>query len=100
MESHASMCNREEATLKFELTGNLLCQETLDLRPSAHVNQFNFFTYIRKRVFPSVQYLIRPSWDFQAGSKDFHNSMFTCQIYINGDKEIKKAGNVMKNAAI
>lgn len=93
------MCNRMEATLKFELTRNALCQEILDLRPTGNVNQFNFFAYIGKYIFPSVQYLIRSLWDFKAGSKDFHNPMFTCQIYINGDKEIKKAGNVMKNAA-
>lgn len=53
------MCNRMEATLKFELTRNALCQEILDLRPTGHVNQFNFFAYIGKYIFPSVQYLIR-----------------------------------------
>lgn len=50
-----------KVTLKSGLTRNVLCQEILDLRPSAHVNQFNFFTYIGKYVFPGVQYLIRPS---------------------------------------
>lgn len=60
MDSYA-MCNRTESTLKIELTRNALCQEILNLRPTSHVNQFNFFAYIEKYVFPSVQYLIRPS---------------------------------------
>lgn len=61
------------------------------------------FSDTLENVFPSVQYLIRPSWDFKASSKIFRTPSsyeFTCQIYINGDKEIKKAGIVMKNAVI
>lgn len=54
-------CATERKTLKFELTRNALCQEILDLRPTACVNQFNFFAYTGKYIFPSVQYLIRPS---------------------------------------
>lgn len=65
-----------KVTLKSGLTRNLLCQEILDLRPSARASQFHFFTYIQKYVFPSVRYLIRPSRDFKAGSKDFHNFIF------------------------